>query len=301
MIVNKTVKRIVFLLLCLFQFSCASVPKEVPSDQKSFLWSVRSESATVYLLGSIHVAKPDLYPLHRSIEAAFDQSDTLVVEINPAEFDPARLQSLFFQYGTYPPGETLDRKVSKETYALAEKKFQEAGLPMTPLNRFKPWVVAMMLQAVELQRLGFDKRFGIDEHFLTQAQGKKRITAFETVEYQVGLFDSFSDRLQELFLRYILSDLDLLADQMDSIMKGWQAGDGGAIEALIFQSMNDEPELTPIYDKLIYERNVQMTSRVEKFLKIKNRTFVVVGAGHLVGKGSIVDLLRKKGYVVVQM
>lgn len=46
------------------------------------------------------------------------------------------------------------------------------------------------------------------------------------MEYQVSLFDSFSDRLQELFLRYTLSDMDLLAEQMDSIMKGWQAGMG---------------------------------------------------------------------------
>lgn len=294
-------KRAVFLLFCFFQFSCASAPKEASSAQKSFLWSVRSETAAVYLLGSIHVAKPELYPLHPSIEAAFDQSDTLVVEVDPDEFDMNRLQSLFMQYGSYPPTETLDRKISTETYALVEKKFQGAGMPMEPFKRFKPWVLAVMLQSVELQRLGFDKKYGIDDHFLTRAKGKKQITAFETVEYQVSLFDSFSDRLQELFLRYTLSDMDLLAEQMDSIMKGWQAGDGSAIEALIFQSMNDEPELTPVYDKLIYERNAQMSSRIEEFLKAKNRTFVVVGAGHLVGKGSIIDLLRKKGYVVEQM
>lgn len=291
-----------FLLLVFFlQFSCASAPKEAPSTQKSFLWSVRSETATVYLLGSIHVAKPELYPLHPSIEAAFDQSDTLVVEINPDEFDMRGLQSLFVQYGSYPPTETLDQKVSKETYLLVEKKFQEAGMPMEEFKRFKPWVLAVMLQSVELQRLGFDKWYGIDDHFLTQAKGKKQITAFETVEYQVSLFDSFSDRLQELFLRYTLSDIDLLAAQMDSIVKGWQAGDGSAIEALIFQSMTDEPELAPVYEKLIYERNAQMASDVEAFLKTKHRYFAVVGAGHLVGKGSIVDLLRKKGYIVEQM
>ncbi|MDC4227456.1 MAG: TraB/GumN family protein [Candidatus Manganitrophus sp.] len=193
-------KRAVFLLFCFFQFSCASAPKEAPSAQKSFLWSVRSETAAVYLLGSIHVAKPELYPLHPSIEAAFDQSDTLVVEwTNPDEFDMNRLQSLFMKYGSYPPTETLDRKISTETYALVEKKFEEAGMPMEPFKRFKPWVLAVMLQSVELQRLGFDKKHGIDDHFLTRAKGKKQITAFETVEYQVSLFDSFSDRLQELF------------------------------------------------------------------------------------------------------
>jgi uncharacterized protein YbaP (TraB family) len=160
--------------------------------------------------------------------------------------------------------------------------------------------LAVMLQSVELQRLGFDKRYGIDEHFIAQAEGKQ-ITSFETVEYQIGLFDSFSDRLQELFLRYTLSDLNLLADQMDSVMKGWQEGDTGAIEALIFKSLQAEPELASVYEKLIYERNTQMAAGIEAFLKTKNRYFVVVGSGHLVGQGGIVDLLQKKGYRVDQL
>jgi uncharacterized protein len=296
-------KKILLFFVCLFQFSCASIPKEAPppTDQKNFLWAVRSESAVVHLLGSIHVAKPELYPLHRSIETAFEQSDTLVLEINPAEFDMTHLQSLFFEYGLYSSGETLHQKISKETHTLAEKKFREAGIPMEPLNRFKPWVLAMMLQAVELQRLGFDKEYGIDEHFFAQARGKKQITAFETVEYQVSLLDSFSDRLQELFLRYTVSDLDLLAGQMDTVMKGWRSGDVTAVEALIFQSVNEAPELRPVYEKLIYERNTQMTSGIEAFLKTQHRYFVVVGAGHLIGEGGIVDLLRKKGYGVEQM
>lgn len=181
MIPSKTkadLVRLFLLLFCLFQVACAAAPKsaldEAPPDPKHFLWSVRSESATVYLLGSIHVAKAELYPLPRAIEAAFDQSDTLVLEVNPAEFDQSKLQALFFRHGLYPPGETLDRKVAEETYTLAEKKFKESGMPIGPLSQFKPWVLAVMLQAAELQRLGFDKQYGIDEHFLVQAQGKKR-------------------------------------------------------------------------------------------------------------------------------
>ena len=299
---KRSLRRSGFLFLPLFLllFSCASVPKETPAGKKHFLWSVRSEKGTVHLLGSIHVARPELYPLAGTIESAFDESDTLVLEVDSSEFDMAKLQALFFQYGVYPSGETLDRKISKETYALAEKKYQARGLPMESLHRFKPWVVAVLLQAVELQRLGFDKQYGIDEHFLVEAQGKKQVTAFETVEYQIGLFDGFSGRLQELFLRYTLSDLNLLAGQMDAVVKGWQAGESGALEELIFQSVNEEPELKPVYEKLIYERNAQMVSGIEAFLKTPNRYFVVVGAGHLVGQGGIIDLLRKKGYDVEQ-
>lgn len=97
-----------------------------------------------------------------------------MVEVDPDEFDMNRLQSLFMQYGSYPPTETLDRKISTETYALVEKKFQEAGMPMEPFKRFKPWVLAVMLQSVELQRLGFDKNMGSMTIFSPGPRGKSR-------------------------------------------------------------------------------------------------------------------------------
>ena len=52
------------------------------ADSKSFLWKVQSKTNTVYLLGSIHLFKKELYPLNRKIEEAFDQSELLAVEAN---------------------------------------------------------------------------------------------------------------------------------------------------------------------------------------------------------------------------
>lgn len=289
------------IALLLFVSSCAAAPKKAPADQKNFLWSVRSETAIVYLHGSIHVGKPDFYPLSPAIETAFDQSDTLVVEVDPEESDAAQLQAMLLKYGVYPEGERLDRKISKETYALAEGKFKETGLPMTTLNQFKPWVLAVLLEAAELQRLGFDRRHGIDEYFLNKARGKKRITAFETADFQIGLLDRFSEPLQELFLRYTISDLNLMAHHLDAIVAGWKGGDADAVARLIFQNINEQPELAPVYDRLIHERNAQMASGIEAFLKTKSHYFVVVGSGHLVGPRGIVELLRAKGYAVEQL
>ena len=45
----------------------------------------------------------------------------------------------------------------------------------------------------------------------------------------------------------------------------------------------------------------RMAARIEEFLRAGGSTFVVVGAGHLAGRGSIVELLRAKGYAVRQL
>ena len=46
------------------------------------MWKVSSNTATVYLLGSMHMATPEMFPLPREVEEAFAKSDTLVVEVN---------------------------------------------------------------------------------------------------------------------------------------------------------------------------------------------------------------------------
>jgi uncharacterized protein YbaP (TraB family) len=47
---------------------------------KSCLWKVTSDNSILYLQGSIHVLKPENYPLASAIEAAYADSDVLVFE-----------------------------------------------------------------------------------------------------------------------------------------------------------------------------------------------------------------------------
>jgi uncharacterized protein YbaP (TraB family) len=72
------------------------------------------------------------------------------------------------------------------------------------------------------------------------------------------------------------------------------------MEAVITKSIKEDPKLVPIYEKLIYERNRRMVSKIEGYLKGNGTYFVVVGAGHLIGEKGIVETLGKKGYRVEQ-
>jgi len=291
------------LLLCLglLLSACAEAPKPVAAEQKHFLWSVRSEAGTVYLLGSMHLATKALYPLDAIIEDAFTRSGTLVVEINPTDEQTTQRTALIRQEGLYPEGTTLKTALSKETYALVEARFKRLGVGMERLDPMKPWLVSMVLEVSALQQLGFDPRYGIDLHFLNQAKGRKRIAELETVESQVRLFSELSDHDQELLLLYTLTDLELLAGQIDRLTAAWRRGDVEAFQAVMTQERSAHPELEPLLRRLFEERNRRMAAQVEDFLKTPDTHFVVVGAGHLAGAGSIVDLLRAKGYRVEQL
>ena len=84
-------------------------------------------------------------------------------------------------------------------------------------------------------------------------------------------------------------------------MTAWQGGDTKTMERLVTRTLSESPELRPIFDKLFFKRNREMTARIEQFLKGKKTVFVAVGAAHLVGKEGIIEQLKGKGFTEEQM
>jgi uncharacterized protein YbaP (TraB family) len=270
------------------------------SRQKTFLWKVRSATGSAYILGSVHVLKKDFYPLPAEIEDAFREADALAVEANINKVDAGRTLSVL-QGSLYPGNDTIERHISKETYDLARKRLGELGVPIEVFLKNKPWFLAMTLTALELSKLGFDPEYGIDKHFLDEAAGKKKILELESVQYQIDLFNNFSDGEQELFLIYTMKEMDQLRNEMGALTDAWRSGDAGMMDSIISGQLREEPRLSTIYEKLIYERNRELTSKIEDYLKSGEKCFVIVGAGHLIGNKGIIELLRADGYSVEQM
>ena len=273
-------------------------------NPRTFLWEVRSENSsanTVYILGSMHIARETLYPLDKRIEDAFGKTDILAVEVNLSEVDNLLVLNEFMVKGIYSEGDTLEARLSNKTFELVKKKTQELGMDMEEVNICKPWFLALNLVTTESLKLGFDAKYGIDNHFLEKAKGVKNIVGIETVDYQISLFDSFSDKQQELFLFNTLVDLDILGSEIERIVDIWKKGDIDGMEFVLRKGLRDYPELADIYEVLIYNRNRNMVVKIESFLKTGNSHFVILGAAHLVGPEGVIWLLREKGYLVQQL
>jgi uncharacterized protein YbaP (TraB family) len=284
-----------------FLFVPALAAEKKAVEGKSFLWRVMSKSATVYILGSVHIAKSDFYPLPDQIEKNFDGSAVLALEADPAKLKDSDLLQMMMLKALYPEGETLKGHLSGETYDLALQEMKQLGLPMEPFERTRPWFLALTVQSLEFRRLGFDPSYGIDVHFAAEAEGKKRIVELESFDYQMSLMNGLSEREQELFLLYTLKGLAELREESDGMIKAWRTGDEKGMEALVTRALNESPELRPVFERLITRRNREMSVKVGRFLSGKATVFVVVGAAHLVGKEGVIQILRNKGYSVEQM
>jgi uncharacterized protein YbaP (TraB family) len=276
--------------------------KDIISQRKIFLWKASSSHSTVYLLGSLHFAQKDLYPLDSTIENAYDSSDILVVEININTLNNAEIHHAMINRARYNNNETLKNHVSQETYELTEKAFAQAGIPLTDVHIFKPWFCALTLTTLKLQQIGYEPTYGIDYYFLKKAEhDNKKIVELESLKEQVDLFDNFSEKEQELFLFYTIKELTEIEKETDKLFRAWKSGDNKTIESLLTESFIKYPKLKPLYKKLYLERNIKMSAQIKEFLRSSKTYFVVVGAGHLVGKDGLVEMLKKAGYRVHQM
>ena len=272
---------------------------EAQAAPRLFLWKVTSPQGNdAYLLGSIHVLSKSFYPLSPAIDEAFGTSKTLVEEVDLDEMnDPATMMGLVGK-AMLPDGQTLDQVVSKDTYAAVRTRADAHGLPMPMLQRMKPWMVAVALTAAEISKAGFDSKLGIDQHFFEKAKaiGMPR-RALETVAYQFDRLDGLAATLQEASLKTMLADIDTQARNIDTMASAWRAGDTATMERLLMEGFAEAPEIA---ERLLYERNRNWVEPVERCLAANARCFVVVGAAHLVGPGSLVELLRARKHIVEQ-
>ena len=159
----------------------------------------------------------------------------------------------------------------------------------------------MTLVSLEVIKLGLDPNLGIDKYFLSKAEGKKKILELESLDYQIDLLSHLSDKDQELFLLYTLKDLNIMEQEVNKLTQAWTTGDTKGMESILTRSVSGDKRLFPIFEKLIYERNKKMVSKIEDFLKRKETYFVIVGAGHLVGNHGIIGILKGRGYLIDQL
>lgn len=278
----------------------ALAPHAGAARDRSILWTVKGTHNTVYLLGSIHVLRPGDGGLPAAAEAAYADAEHLVMEIDmddPASADPVGLLGAMERTALLPQGTSL-RDVLGDDYASVEGRARQAGVDLAVLDRFAPWLVAVTLMQVELARRGFAPELGI-EHSLANRAGEdgKTIAGLETAEQQFAAMGGLPLGQQKRFLMMTLEESAQIDAQLDELLGAWRRGDAEALARLLSTEFEEFPEL---YRPLTVDRNRAWLDRIEGLLDDRDDYLVVVGALHLVGRHSIVDLLGQRGYEVVQ-
>ncbi len=270
--------------------------------EKHFLWKATRNQESVFLLGSIHVGRRDMYPLSTSIMDAFYKSDVLMVEVNTEGINQLELAQQVSQIGMYPQGTTLESQIPSEVWEKLVATAKALKVPEILLQNQKPWLASMTLATAMMSKSGYQAEFGIDKHFLKQATAaNKEIVELESVTSQMQLFSSFTEKEQLSLLSNGLNELQQGSVLLDKLVSAWIQGDHDAIDKLSRENMGINGKDSSLYKAMIIDRNISMAEKILKAIKDKRKYYVVVGAAHLVGAQGIPALLKEQGFTIEEL
>lgn len=272
---------------------------------KGLLWKVTNGNNTLYLLGSIHIGIPEMYPFHKHVKDAFKQADSLWVEVNLLSGDQEAM-NYFVSKQIYTDGTSLQDHISKETYEKLEKVSAKLNLPTNAFDALQPWAIATNLALFTLvdspEEIAEASAFGIDTYLTASALlSGKPVQELEGIKFQADLLGNVPADEQEKELNEVLdSMLDSsfdelkLSEHFKQAQLQWVNGDLNEFsKSFLISETNDG-------SRILGERDKNMANKLAELLEAEGATthFVVIGAAHFVTKDLIIDQLKQKGYTV---
>ncbi|HEX9277689.1 MAG TPA: TraB/GumN family protein [Casimicrobiaceae bacterium] len=271
--------------------------------RRGLLYEIRTGANTVYLFGTLHVGKPELNPLSRQASLALAASQRLYLEVNLT--DATTVNADTAAAAMYGDGITLDQKLPPALMEKVSARLARYQFPQEVALKMKPWMLGQTLLLLEAKRRGYDPELANEFYLMDYARAaQKEILGLETLSDQFAIFDRMSPAQQQAFLEQTLSELEdsRFEARLKAMVDAWANADARALEdELQHEKKQDSVFGSILLPRLIDERNRLMADRIADIARSGPKSFVAVGALHLVGKDGIVELLRRRGFTVRQL
>lgn len=283
--------KVVVLLFLLIGVCCESHQVHAQA-----LWQVSDEDSekTLYLFGTMHFLDSTHIPMDEIVYTTLNESDTVYLELSPADEQKFGESTLLLKYAmaTTP----LKERVSADAYEKVQNFLESHATAAMMKDIVDTWMLALTITSLNLQEQGFSAELGAETLLVKALEDEDvPVLGLETVEFQLSLFDNLSAESQEDFL---LSTIDEASNSVaigTEMATMWREGDVDALADFLSREFADYPDLEEI---LLTNRNQAWFKQVESMMSSPSTVFIAVGAGHLVGEGSLISLLKNSGYTV---
>ncbi|WND03718.1 TraB/GumN family protein [Temperatibacter marinus] len=292
---TNPLKKITFIYL----FLLASCGLSLSATADVALYKIKDSDTTIYLMGTIHILPKGTNWQTNAIQEAFDASDSLVVEVSQSTMTPADMQPLIMKYGLLPNGATLESVLDADVYAMIKNLYGSNAQAWAQVNRMQPWLLGVTISAGQMVQSGFDPNSGVDKVLEGLAiTAGKNVISLETAEYQMKALASMGNIIKSGMLKEMLEDLPAITTQINQMKDAWMQGDMDKLAVIMNEEMAEFPAAM---ETMLYTRNANWIGQIDQMMAKPGTVFIAVGAGHLAGEKSVIDLLKKAGIPVEQV
>ncbi len=269
------------------------------------MWVIRDADSTIYITGTVHRLRDGMEWRSEKLESAMAASKELWLELaeiaDPGGLNEA-LHPVLERYAAYD-GMPLSAMLTEDENSALHAALARVGAPqrvLDNLDRMEPWYATYALGMTQLMGSEYDDANAIDDGLarMALAQGIP-VRGMEEIEDQIALMTGGDIDSQVEELRFALKAPPGVAQQMQRVSDlaygSWIRGETHMVEALVAM-MHIGSNVGGIdTDALLIYRNENWADVVEDILEGSGVSFIGVGAAHLVGPGSLQDILADRG------
>ncbi len=282
----------------------ASVSAKAPATKAAHpaMWEIRDADTTIYLFGTIHLLPEGTKWKSPKLQKAIEGSEELVVETIIDEKNPAEFMAAMASLGMSPNLPPILDRVSPDKRAALKASIAKGQIPIQAYDRLETWAAAFLLLGQQFADIGLNSAQGVEIVLRNEFIGDgKRIGQLETNAEQLGYFDRLSEDTQRQFLEGLLEGdggSGNFKEQFAQMLKSWSKGDVVQIGKTFNEELSGSPELQ---EALLLQRNANWAKWVEQRMAQPGTLLLAVGAGHLAGPGSLIEILEHDRYKVTRI
>ena len=258
------------------------------------LWEVRDADSKVWLFGSMHVLPPTITWRTPALRMALNEAEQVYFEadIGPLGQIGIVLKGIGMAFNA-PKTSWTDKLTAAQTQTLAAA-IEPLGLTLPQLAAYAPWLAEGVVEDKVMSGMGFRGDLGVDATLQGELP-KERKAFFESAGQQMDMMGADSEGAQIRRLLMAIAEIDRRPAELTALAEAWASGNDAAITT----QMAEDPALDPAFERtMLLDRNQKWTSVISALLAQNHQDLIVVGAAHLVGDGSVTDLLGKAGFTV---
>lgn len=290
--------------LALFAAAVFSAPAQSAPPAKETgpaMWVISDADTRIYLFGTFHVLPKDVAWQTEAFRKAMAEASITAIETDTeSSYARASIGAMLLEHGVNPSWQTLRGALGAERYAKLAGVAKSYGIEMKKLQRFRPWLVMMMLSEKVMTASGFSRAEGVEHAVIAQALAQHdKVLTMETPEAQIKALASLDGPEALDGFDVTIAELADLKTTVQPLLAAWRTGDVAAIDKLGSEDMR---RTAPgAYRALLVNRNAHWIDRLDGWMKGKGTYFVAVGAAHLAGPDSVLAMLEKRGIKVTRV
>ncbi|MDP2387908.1 MAG: TraB/GumN family protein [Bacteroidota bacterium] len=277
-------KKIILLLLIIAFLPTAH------SQDNTVLWKISGNglSKPSYLYGTVHLSDKRVFFANDSLPYFIGACNTFANELHPDSLNAL----MFNKASKEDTSDVYKNTFDQNDYDLINQKLlKEKGINLSQLKRKDLRTLRMLMNPSKKHKddyptfldgylTGIAKRSGCD------------IIGLESIDNHEKALDIFKDDDQyKKNLIELSKEKKTTEIYIEELIKTYQKGDLKSIE-------NHYADFSfEFLESLLFYRNRVMTRTIDSVIQ-KQTLFATCGAAHLVGEKGIIELLRKKGYVL---